>query len=89
MLAAICLLSPSALAQTSECKTIPAASARLACYDKAALEASAGCGKTRYDSRGRPRKTRRGKICGYDRRRGRADERATEEYLQGLLNGGR
>ena len=41
MLAAICLLSPSALAETPECKTIPAASARLACYDKAALEASA------------------------------------------------
>jgi hypothetical protein len=40
-LAAICLLSPSALAETPECKTIPAASARLACYDKAALEASA------------------------------------------------
>ena len=41
MLAAVCLLSPSALAETPECKTIPAASARLACYDKAALEASA------------------------------------------------
>jgi hypothetical protein len=41
MLAAICLLSPSALAETPECKTIPAASARLACYDKAALAASA------------------------------------------------
>lgn len=37
MLAAICLLSPSALAETPECKT----SARLACYDKAALAASA------------------------------------------------
>jgi hypothetical protein len=41
MLAAICLLSPSALAATPECKTITAASTRLACYDKAALEASA------------------------------------------------
>jgi hypothetical protein len=41
ILAAICLLSPSALAATPECKTIPAASARLACYDKAALAASA------------------------------------------------
>ncbi|HZE52769.1 MAG TPA: hypothetical protein VE111_05780 [Bradyrhizobium sp.] len=41
MLAAICLLSPSALAETPECKTIPAASARLACYDKAAVPASA------------------------------------------------
>jgi hypothetical protein len=41
MLAAIGLLSPSALAATPECKTITAASTRLACYDKAALEASA------------------------------------------------
>ena len=41
MLATICLLSPSALAETPECKTIPAATARLACYDKAALAASA------------------------------------------------
>ena len=41
MLAVICLLSPSALAETPECKTIPAATARLACYDKAALAASA------------------------------------------------
>jgi hypothetical protein len=41
MLVAICLLSPSALAETPECKTIPAASARLACYDKAAPEAAA------------------------------------------------
>jgi hypothetical protein len=41
MLAAICLLSPSALAATTECKTITAASTRLACYDNAALEASA------------------------------------------------
>jgi hypothetical protein len=41
MLAAICLLSPFALAATPECKTIPAATARLACYDKAALAASA------------------------------------------------
>ena len=41
ILAAICLLSPSALAATPECKTIPAASARLARYDKAALAASA------------------------------------------------
>jgi hypothetical protein len=35
MLAAICLLSPSALAETAECKAIPDAGARLACYDKA------------------------------------------------------
>jgi len=41
ILAAIFLLSPSALAATPECKTIPTASARLACYDKAALAASA------------------------------------------------
>jgi hypothetical protein len=40
MLAAIGLLSPSALAAT-ECKTVTAASTRLACYDKAALETSA------------------------------------------------
>jgi sugar/nucleoside kinase (ribokinase family) len=40
ILAAICLLSPSALAQTRECKLIPEAGARLACYDKAAQPAA-------------------------------------------------
>jgi hypothetical protein len=34
ILTAICLLSSSALAETQECKTIPDAAARLACYDK-------------------------------------------------------
>ena len=41
MLAAICLLSPSAAAETSKCKTIPDAGARLACYDKLAAAAAA------------------------------------------------
>ena len=40
MLAAICLLSPSAAAETSKCKTIPDAGARLACYDKATTPAA-------------------------------------------------
>ena len=35
LLAAICALSQSAQALTSECKAIPDAGARLACYDKA------------------------------------------------------
>jgi hypothetical protein len=34
ILAGICLLSPSALAETAECKAIPDAGARLACYDR-------------------------------------------------------
>jgi hypothetical protein len=40
MLAAICLLSQSAVAATLECKTIPDASSRLACYDKANTSAA-------------------------------------------------
>jgi hypothetical protein len=35
LLVAICALPQSALALTSECKAIPDAGARLACYDKA------------------------------------------------------
>ena len=34
ILAGICLLSPSALAETAECKAIPDAGARLPCYDR-------------------------------------------------------
>jgi hypothetical protein len=30
----LCLFSESAIAQTSECQSIPKANARLACYDK-------------------------------------------------------
>jgi hypothetical protein len=30
----LCMFSEAALAQTSECQSIPKASARLACYDK-------------------------------------------------------
>jgi hypothetical protein len=30
----LCLVSESAIAQTSECQSIPKANARLACYDK-------------------------------------------------------
>jgi hypothetical protein len=41
MVAAICLLSQSAVAATRDCKTIPDAGARLACYDKATPVASA------------------------------------------------
>jgi hypothetical protein len=36
MLVAVCALSPPAIAQTPDCKAIPDAGARLACYDKAA-----------------------------------------------------
>jgi hypothetical protein len=36
VLAAICALSQTAIAQTPECKSISNAGARLACYDKAA-----------------------------------------------------
>jgi hypothetical protein len=36
LLVAICALSQTAAAQTSECKSIPDSSTRLACYDKAA-----------------------------------------------------
>jgi hypothetical protein len=41
ILAGICALSQTALAQTGECKSIPEAAARLACYDKAASAATA------------------------------------------------
>jgi sugar/nucleoside kinase (ribokinase family) len=40
MLVAISALSQSAMAQTSECKSLPEAAARLACYDKAAPPAA-------------------------------------------------
>ena len=36
IVAAICALSQTAIAQTGECKLIADATARLACYDKAA-----------------------------------------------------
>ncbi|MDB5610915.1 MAG: hypothetical protein JWP25_7815 [Bradyrhizobium sp.] len=36
VLVAICALSQAAIAQPSECKSIPDTGARLACYDKAA-----------------------------------------------------
>jgi hypothetical protein len=42
MLLALCALCGSAIAQTSECRSIPKASDRLACYDKAAPPASRG-----------------------------------------------
>ena len=45
MLAAMCLLSSSAVAETPKCKTIPDAGARLACYDTAATPA-ASAGKS-------------------------------------------
>jgi hypothetical protein len=35
LLAAICAFSQTALAQTPECRSVPDASSRLACYDKA------------------------------------------------------
>jgi hypothetical protein len=35
LLAAICLLPPSATAETLKCKSIPDTAARLACYDRA------------------------------------------------------
>jgi hypothetical protein len=34
LLALLCTLSMTAIAQTTECQSIPKASARLACYDK-------------------------------------------------------
>ncbi|THD62530.1 MAG: hypothetical protein E7813_20360 [Bradyrhizobium sp.] len=40
LLVAICALSQTAAAQTSECKSIPDSTARLACYDKADKAAS-------------------------------------------------
>jgi hypothetical protein len=46
ILAGICALSQTALAQTGECKSIPEAAARLACYDKPAA-ASAATAKPR------------------------------------------
>jgi hypothetical protein len=36
VLVATCALSQAAIAQTSQCKSIPDSGARLACYDKAA-----------------------------------------------------
>ena len=41
LLVAICALSQTALAQTGECKSIPEAAARLACYDKPAAASAA------------------------------------------------
>lgn len=41
LLVAICLLSPPAVAQTANCKSIADPTARLACYDKAVPTASA------------------------------------------------
>ena len=41
IVAAICALSQTALAQTGDCKGIADATARLACYDKAAPRAAA------------------------------------------------
>lgn len=41
VIAAICALSQTAIAQTGECKSIPDPGARLACYDKAAPSAAA------------------------------------------------
>ncbi|MDB5581858.1 MAG: hypothetical protein JWR80_7034 [Bradyrhizobium sp.] len=40
IVAAICALSQTALAQTGDCKGIADATARLACYDKAAPRAA-------------------------------------------------
>jgi hypothetical protein len=40
ILIAICAVAPAAFAQTPECKSIPDAGARLACYDKAPLPAA-------------------------------------------------
>jgi len=40
VLIAFCAVSQTAIAQTSECKSISDASARLACYDKVALPAA-------------------------------------------------
>jgi hypothetical protein len=41
ILVGICAFSQTALAQTGECKSIPEAAARLACYDKAAAASAA------------------------------------------------
>ncbi len=41
IVAAICALSQTAIAQTGQCKAIADATARLACYDKAAPRAAA------------------------------------------------
>ncbi len=41
IVAAICALSQTALAQTGDCKSISDATARLACYDKPAPRAAA------------------------------------------------
>ena len=41
ILFAICTLSQTAVAQTGECKSIPGAAARLACYDKPAAASAA------------------------------------------------
>ena len=40
IVAAICALSQAAIAQTADCKLIADATARLACYDKAAPRAA-------------------------------------------------
>jgi hypothetical protein len=40
MLVAVSALSQSAMAQSPECKSLPEAAARLACYDKAAPPAA-------------------------------------------------
>jgi hypothetical protein len=40
IVAAICALSQAAIAQTTDCKLIADATARLACYDKAAPRAT-------------------------------------------------
>jgi hypothetical protein len=59
MLAAICLLSPSALAQTPECKTIPRGQRQTGLLRQGCTRGigrQIGCGKTRDDSRGRPAK---------------------------------
>lgn len=45
VLVAICALSQTALAQTPQCKSIPEAEARLACYDKAAPPTTASAAK--------------------------------------------
>jgi hypothetical protein len=45
VLVAVCALSPPAIAQTPDCKAIPDAGARLACYDKAASANKPTAGK--------------------------------------------
>jgi hypothetical protein len=42
VLVLLCLFSEIAIAQTSECQSIPKASARLACYDKISLPIAPG-----------------------------------------------